>query len=322
MWGAGWINRHQYRYRKFLIFILPLLLLQLLAACDMDDRRDECCESNQVRFRYLYRGSDRFTDYISTVRYFLFDAGGTFLREMYATECSPATVSICSLEAGSYTLVAVGNLGDYGSLGGYVEEGLEAFRLSVDKHFPQHPSAFANGDNLYRGECSFTVAVGATNSFIGEMSNVHCILRLKVEWELVPRFSEGYRYCLKGIGTGMEMNGTHAYSIDVHSFPPATGYDGQVMEEVPLRRFALNASLVTLRWTDDEIPCFILYHDDTPVTKEIDLKSVFRQWGWYPSQTPVQIYEIRMLIHSNGSIEINQGLEVGVNDWIDGGTFG
>lgn len=307
-------------HRSFLM--LPLLFCLMFVTCSLDDMRDECCDTNQIRFRYLYRGMDRFTDYIFDVHYYLFNSAGAYLGEMSPLEDNMARVDISKLTAGSYTIVAVGNLYDYGTLQGYADKGLEAFRFSVDDYYSTSPAAFRSGDRIYRGECDFTVEQGEANSFLGEMSNEHCVLRVKVEWKLVPSFSSGYRFDLDGVGTAMEMNENNAYSIDVHRFPPVESYEGRMIEEVPLRRFALTASMVTLRWTDNDMPTFRLYHNDTPVTKPIDLRTIFRQWGWYPSRTAVQEYEIRMMIRPDGSIEINQGFDVGVNDWIDGGTFG
>ncbi len=304
---------------------LSLLPCLVLASCSLADWRDECCELNMVRFRYLYRGRDRFSEYVSSVRYFLFDGSGNFLRETPHIRGCPSRVSIASLEKGGYTLVAIGNLEDYGSLTGYAQQGLEAFRLKVDDLYPSSEvgeNVFCNGDRLYRGECAFTIVPGCSNSFLGEMSNVHCVLRVKVDWKLVPPFTEGYSFRLDGIGTGMEMFGDNAYSIDVHSFPPVESYGGSLVEDVQMHRFTLTATLVTLRWTDKDMPRLYFCHDGVQASKTVDLGYVFRQWGWYPSRTPVQEYEIRLLIRPDGSIEVNQGFEAAVNDWRDGGTFG
>lgn len=295
----------------------------LLHSCSLDDERDECCQAGTVRFRYLYVGMDRFADYVKDMRYLLFDGEGRYLHDMPPTDASlPNKVRVDMLAGGDYTLVGVGNLDDYASLEGYAEEGLEAFRLRVDQYSPHGDGTFANGDRLYWGECRFMIVPGAFNGFLGEMANVHCVLRLRVEWERVPEFSEGYRFRLEGVGRGMEMHGGNAKYIDVQAFPPVESYGGSMTEDVPLRQFALQAELVTLRWTDAEIPSFRLMHGDEFVTKSIDLGRAFRQWGWHPDRAPVQEYELRMLVRANGSIEVNQGLRAGVGDWENGGVIG
>ncbi len=318
------IRSERTRRGRRLRCFLTLLSCLVLASCSLADWRDECCDLNMVRFRYLYRGRDRFSEYITSVRYFLFSGNGDFLGELPHLKDYPMRVSIETLEAGGYTLIAIGNLEDYGTLTGYAEQGLEEFRLKVDDLYPssEEGRVFRSGDRLYRGECAFTIVPGDSNSFLGEMSNVHCVLRVKVEWKLIPPFSDGYSFRLDGIGTGMEMFGDNAYGIDVHSFPPVESYTGSLLEDVRLRRFTLTATLVTLRWTDRDMPRLYLCHDGVQASKTVDLGYVFRQWGWYPSQSPVQEYEIRLLIRPDGSIEVNQGFEAAINDWIDGGTFG
>lgn len=303
----------------------PLIgICLLLHSCSLDDDRDQCCQAGTVRFRYLLVGVDRFADYVKNVRYLLFDGEGRYLHDMPPTDESlPNRVRVDALDAGRYTLVGVGNLDDYASLEGYAEEGLEAFRLRVDQYSPHGDGTFANGDRLYWGECRFMIVPGAFNGFLGEMANVHCVLRLRVEWERVPEFSEGYRFRLEGVGRGMEMHGGHAAHIEEQAFPPVDVGGGDSMtEDVPLRRLALQADLVTLRWTDGTIPTFCLLHGQDAVTKEVDLRVAFRQWGWSPSRTPLQEYEMRLLIRADGSIEASSGLRAGVGDWEEGGNIG
>ena len=301
--------------------LLFLLLLLLPVSCSLDDSRDLCCGGGTVRFRYQHRGADRFAEYIDSTRYFLFDGSGRFIGGMAPVEHCPAMVDISGLEAGRYTLVCVGNLDDYGTPAGHTGVGLEAFRLGVDDWF-DGAGTFANGDRLYWGECHFTVVPGAANSFTGEMSNVHCMLRVRVEWERLPEHKDGYRYRLDGIGRGMELHGGHASVAGAHAFPRVEDCTGSMLEDVPLRRRALEASLYTLRWGKEDIPRFRLCHGMDAVTKEIDLGKIFRQWGWYPERAPVQDYRIRLLIRADGTIEVSQGLEAGVGDWEDGGTIG
>lgn len=303
---------------------LPLLLpfLLLLASCSLEDDRDECCFRNTVLFRYNYRGADRFREYISGMRYFLFDGDGGFVREMQPMAGNMAQVNIAGLEAGSYTLIGLGNLVDYATLEGHAEGGLKAFRLQVSDWYDTTRTVFASGDRLYWGECRFTVVTGESNAFLGEMSNVHCVLRVRVEWERMPGFSDGYGYRLDGIGTGMEMHGGNATAIDIKTFPKVSGYSGSMQKDVTLRRMALEETVITLRWGKDDMPRFRLMHDGETASKVVDIGYVFGRWGWHPENTPVQEYAILLYIRDDGSIEVKQGLDAGVSDWIDGGTIG
>ena len=296
-------------------------LFLLLASCSLEDGRDACYWKDTVRFRYEHEGRDCFTEFIHDTRWFLFDKEGAFMTEMEHLSCCPKRVDISSLGADTYTLICIGNLSDYASLEGYLDEGLDAFRLRVD-NFSKKGKLFANGDRIYWGECRFTVVPGNSNRFFGEMSNVHCVLRVRAEWELTPEFPEGYRFSLDGIGTGMELHGFRADSIGVHAFPPVGDFSGGMTEKVMLRRFALETELITLRWDKEHIPFLQLWHDDEPVTKAINLREIFLQWGWIPERSPAQEYAIHLLIRADGSVIVHQGIETDVGDWENGGMIG
>lgn len=297
--------------------VLPVCLL-LLFSCALEDERDACCWQNTVVFRYEYEGKDCFQKYIHTARWFLFGQDGGFIEEMGRMSCCPQRVDIGGLPSGEYTLVCVGNLGGYGKLQGYADAGLEAFRLQVEGE----GGVFANGDRLYWGECRFTVTPGASNRFRGEMSNVHNVLNVRVEWELIPEFADGYRMELEGVGTGMSLCGNLADSIGVHCFPPVTDYSGKMAETVELRRFVLETSLVTLRWNKGHYPVLRLWNREKPVAKPIILEDIFRAWNWKPEASPVQEYSLRLLVRPDGSVVVSQRLEAGVGDWEDGGMIG
>lgn len=302
---------------------IALLLLFLLVSCNLDDDRDLCCETNSVRFRYLYKSSDRFLDYITTARYFLFDGEGCYLRELQPEADALNKVSVETLASGSYTIVCIGNLADYGTLEGYTKSGLQDFFLRVSRYYDEERTAFTNGDRLYWGQCDFTISRDVKQEYVGEMSNVHCKLRVRVEWETAPDYTDGYRYHLDGIGMGIHLHDSdEADVIDVHTFPVVANYGGSMREPVSLSQSALEASLYTLRWGATEIPRFRLYHDDQPAMTEVDLAYVFGIWGWHPEQAAVQEYDIRVLIRTNGTVVVYQGVDVGVGDWINGGTIG
>lgn len=310
-----------------------LLLGLMLTACTMDDERDECCtDGSVVDFRYYYNRADRFDTYISTMQYYLFDGeDGHYLGEMYGEDDDISVVSLDGLWNGSYSLVAIGNLVDYGTVEG-LEDGLDSLRLVVNQTYESTVSAgastratdtvFANGDRIYWGQCDFTYVEGANRTYTGEMSNNHCCLLVRVEWEHLPSYSSGYNYRLTGVGCEMEMTGANAATIDRYSFPTVT-YEGDLMrEDVSLRNFALQARLYTLRYATNNIPTFRLYHNDDPVTPAIDLSEVFSEWSWSVAKASVQNYEILITIYMNGTVRVTQNVEGYIADWTDGGTLG
>lgn len=299
---------------------MTLLLCLLLQACSMTDERDVCCGANTVRFRYWYRNRDRFREYISMTRYFLFSGDGTFLREMKEMPQKTGSVDISALAPGGYTLVAVGNLRECGTLD-LDSRNLEGFRLLLDRE-EGYGDLVAPCDRLYWGERAFTVKEGETNSFIGEMSNIHCVLRVTVQWEMEPDHAEGYSLQLGGVPREVSMNAVDSYVIDVHRFPATGPYAYNLRQPEILNGREIASTLVTLRWTAAEMPVLTLLNCDRPVTKEIDLGWVFRAWRWNPQRDDVQDYGIRLRIRRDRTIEIYQGSDMSVSDWIDGGYLG
>lgn len=308
--------------RRSIIAVLTLLSGILPSSCSLDDGRDACCNTNRVRFRYMTLGNDRFADKISSVRYLLFDGTGGFIDDIAPLEGSPNIIDIKTLRPGTYTIIAVGNLNDYATLDNYAEKGLQNFHLTVAKYHELVDGAFANGDRLYWGECNFTVTRGATNSFIGEMSNIHCVLHVKVEWDYIPEHQDGYHLHLEGIGTRMEMHSGNADAIDDKRFPLIKEFVGRMAEEATFRQHKLDATMVTLRWNADNIPSLKLYHNEDSVTKSIRLGYLFKTWNWNPAKATEQEYDLLIRLRTDGQMEIQQGFDTGVKDWEDGGTLG
>lgn len=297
-----------------------LLLCVLLQACSLSDGRDECCLADTVLFRYTYRGSDRFKEYISTMRYFLFSGGGVLLGETEGKKSAPWSVDISALAPGDYRIVAVGNLRGCGSIASGTGT-LRDFRLSLDRT-EGDTEYLAGCDRLYWGECVFTVKDGEANYFTAEMSNIHCVLRVTVQWDMKPDYADGYAFQLDGVARGCSLSAEGSYAIGQHRFPTAGPYDAVMRQSEIIDGRELSASLITLRWTASDIPTLTLINSGRPITKKIDLGWVFRSWRWNPLRDDAQDYGIRLRIRSDNTIEIYQGSDMSVSDWIDGGYIG
>ena len=310
------------KYRRMVASTGMLAVACFLLSCSVDDHRDACCENSMMHYRFLYRGSDSFSQRIDKMQYHLFAADGTYLHEMYAYEGDLSQVSLSDLTAGAYIMVGIGNLTDYGTLTDVASGGLDRFLLHITHYADSSRGIFANGDPLYYGICPFTLEEGSSNYLVTDMAHIHCCLHLRIEWEGMPAHADGYRYHLSGIGGGVDMHTGNASHIDKLPFPGVHHYEGQMQEEVRLQSLSLQKKLYTLRYTDTDIPVFTLYNKDRAITKPIDLARVFDAWGWTPSSNPVQEYEVCMIIKLNGDIEIRQGFGANVSDWEDGGVIG
>lgn len=307
-------------HRLLLGFIASVMLFAV--GCSLEDDRDLCCGINTMSYTYHNAGAEYFDRVIEKMEYHLFDSVGLYLHRLRPCCGKWDRLSLEGLSPGRYTIVALANLEGYGSLYGHVSSGLDLFRLEVDSMFDSKGS-FCSGDSLYWGERSFCIEEGVKRNFTTEMNNIHCRLRVKVEWERLPQYPDGYRFCLEGIGCGVGLHkdgNTHA--TGGHIFPCVSDYSGKMMKDVSLYRLGLDEEMYTLRYTNEHIPVFWLYNGDTPIVGPIDLKRAFREWGWNPDSDVEQDYTLRMKIRVDGSIIVNPGLEGTVSDWIDGGYIG
>ena len=317
----------------------PILLLGcLMAACniELEDSRDnadnvEADGFSKVDFAYTLKYSDYFDSYINTMQYFLFDADGNYMGQLYGEDDDPSVVSLDGLTAGTYSLVGIGNLDDYATIAG-LSNGLSSLSLVVSQLYDGDTAnestaaspIYANGDNIYWGQCDFTLdSTSTTQCFTGELSSLHCQLLVRVVWEDLPDYSDGYAFELIGIGLQTELNNANATTLSYdQQFPPVSLYSGRMREDVPLRQFALQAYLYTLRYTDDNIPTLRILHDGEPVISDIDLAYVFDQWGWTPSSAWAQEYQMLVTIREDGYVELSVSVTGNVNDWENGGTLG
>ena len=82
-------------------------LCLLLCACSLEDDRDICCGNIRMEIRYVPYGVEELATYIRSLRHFVFDAGGRFVREIPSGE--PIRMLRFSLPDGDYTLLTLGN---------------------------------------------------------------------------------------------------------------------------------------------------------------------------------------------------------------------
>lgn len=301
--------------------LLAIVLCVLLAGCDLGDDRDLCCYRGGMTYRLTYDGHDYFPEKVEHLRCFLFSGDdGRFLRELPTVPGRPERVDLSGLEEGDYGLIAVGNLDDYGEVEGLAES-VRGLRFGACDFFRDTP-ALAEGDQLYWGAKRFRMEAGCENEFVTELSNIHCHLKVMVEWEGLPPGSGSYYLQLSGVHEGYDLFPGDAWKLGGRLFPAYTGGLRSSVEESSLLSLSLYTEFVTLRYTDEDIPSIRLWYGDRALTDLIDLKRVFRLWGWYPDSTPVQEYELHLLIGRDGSVKLSPSLDVGVNDWVDGGSFG
>ena len=302
-------------------FLVYILLSLALGGCSLEDERDLCCDRYVMYYRYTRNGRECFREYIYNIHYYLFEASGKFIGRKYPEPDDIQKVELENLSSGKYIMIAMANIDDYAETDGNAGNGLADFRYRVGNYF-QDTGELANCDPIYWGVSSFTVEKGKGGSYTTEMSNVHCTLTIRLEWEGSPEYIDGYLFQLKGVRDTYSLDPSLSESLGIQTFPEEVGDFTSVWRSVNMEDMALESTVVTLRYTGGSLPVFRLWHNDTPITEPLPLEKAFDAWGWNPDINPVQEYSIRIRLLLNGNIELTPYDEGGINDWINGGTIG
>lgn len=334
--GTGFRSRHESetirqmrrkpRHRLWTRPVRGLALICLaLGACDLDDSRDRCCDNLVMEYCYRPYEVEAFAEHIHSLKHYLFDQQGDFLGEVPPGD--NLRWQPLSLDAGSYTLVTVGNTSEKTSCGFAPDDGLENFKLAVGQFIQRQDVFLENGDQLYWGVCQFSVGQRQggdppARRLVTYMNNIHCHLEIKVVWHNVPQYDGNYTLDLRGVPAGYSLCPDRCSSVEGFIIPPTDGPPQDHRLEVPLVSQELYAQFITLRFSDLDIPTLSIRFADKPVTGPIDLGKAFRQWGWYPSKTHIQKYRILVKIFGDGTVEVSPWVEASVQDWENGGNFG
>lgn len=313
------------------VIIMSLSVMMLCFGCSVDDERDLCCRSGSM-MRYVYRphGSDEFDRHVRSLRHFLFDSSGMFLKEVEAGT-DPRRQEL-SLEAGRYTMVTIGNMKDGGRVNHEENPELSGLRLTAGDGAMQSEQT-DNNDELFWGLRHFDIDADGMitdsgpdrrwddyNAPATEMSNIHCHLNVRLEWNGQPEGPGEYEVELSGVPTGYTLDPESAEKAGGF-LVPATAGTGVHRRWVPLSGYELNVEFITLRLCDDIIPTLRIYYGARQISPDIDLKQAFRKWGWYPSRIHVQEYSILVRLYGDRRAEVTPVIDGSVSDWINGGTF-
>lgn len=300
--------------------VLGAALCLLPGSCSLEDSRDECCGGAVMEYEYMYRNEDVFPQYIHALDHYLFAADGRFIAMLPPGE--DLRRQPLDLDSGSYTMVTVGNASERIALEGHAEKGLDGFLLTVLRQERNRAVREFTCGELYGGFCRFTVTGAPAQRFITQMSNIHCQLDVRVEWETRPPSTGDYRIALWNVPCRYNMDIGDIHTAGGHDFPADTETDrdgyGTV---VPLKSQTLTTAFVTLRYTSGCIPSLRVFLGGEAITPALDLGRAFRQWGWNPDRDTVQHYRIRVTVRGDGSVSVRPWVEGEVMDWVDGGVF-
>ncbi|MBP3786764.1 MAG: FimB/Mfa2 family fimbrial subunit [Prevotella sp.] len=296
------------------------LLATLLTNCSLHDESDECC-GIRIHFDYFETGQDLFSKEIRSMRHFLF-RDNVFTKELASRY--DRDIVLMDLDDGDYRLITIANSTSKTWLNEMQEHvtTLDEFWLRVNT-LPEtrtvSDETYGNSDELCYGNVTFSVDEVVDQQITSVLSNIHCHLHVFVYWK--KQLPYGGQYTLRAYNVPSAYQLGDTYNLTDLKYPQMT--DTLVVHgksEYPVN-FELEFEMVTLRYTDDNIPVLQLYHDDEPITGQVDLKRAFDWWGWHPGTTLVQNYWLQMEIDEEGTVRLNRWGSGKVLDWINGGTI-
>ena len=246
-------------------------LCLLLCACSLEDDRDICCGNIRMEIRYVPYGVEELATYIRSLRHFVFDAGGRFVREIPSGE--PIRMLRFSLPDGDYTLLTLGNAESPLAF----EAGDRTLATLEMELAGLTPSGeYLDADELYWGVCRMHVDGSRQQTFTTYMNNIHCHLHVKVMWHNMPEDVGAYRMEIGQVPVGYSLCPDRCHTVGDKLIPAGNGKLATHVERTPLKAQELRGEFVTMRYTAEHIPVFRLWFGDKAVTEPIDLRRAFR----------------------------------------------
>lgn len=317
------------------------LIVGLLTGCSLDDERDTCNCGLTLHFRYMVSGEDVFSKPISSLRHFLFNGEGDFMREVEHVDVDKQDLYIDEIEDGSYKLVTLANTTEANSALNLPKEwmtrseglNLQDFRLSLNNI--KQDGTYDNADEIFYNEVDFQKAENAKEYYDCDLSNVHCHLRVFLFWNKLPDYTGTFTMRLRDVPADFALSPDSTMrilgpldeeSLDptatnaVQRFPVKMGRLVEHTIEVKPYNFTLDGEFITHRWTNEQMPVLQVFNQGQPVTKEIDMARVLQAWQISPDSDAVQEYAIQIEVYPDGTSKVTKLATGRVNDWINGGT--
>ena len=325
------VNHIQNQIKVLAVIIMNLVCL---SSCSLEDSRDLCCDTGNV-MRYTYRphGLEEFNQNIHTMRHFLFDKSGYFVRELNPGE--DLQYQPLDLSEGEYMMVSIGNMKDKNTVvpSEPADSHIRDIRIETSRICDSEKLSYANSDEIFWGISRFDVDCRGNISDhddykrysdytfpVTEMNNIHCHLNVKVEWANMPRFYGDYEMELIGVPMSYPLDPTLAYLAGGFTVPVGESVAYHRLS-VPLEGYELYGEFVTLRFSNENIPTLCILYKNTLVGPDIDLKRAFSTWGWRPSEIHEQEYSILVRLFADDRAEVMPLFKGEVSDWINGGVF-
>ncbi len=338
---------------KSIRYITALILATTgLVSCSIDDDPVLCTNNVEITYHYNLENTSQdneFTNYVHTATEYIFDDKGVLFRvnDLTLDACTGQYVSKQDLPAGKYSVLFIGNdsgLNDTGDarLGGVRLNETRREDLLLSLHGPgTHANPCNNGDRLYYGYRTFSVAPAGTSLVRVDAVHSHLVLKYRVHWKNNPPARGLYTAYLDGIPSQYGLMPEYVYDgaacclHDPQQHDPYTQVCTSVRHHIlrvgrmhnilchhiqsPMNgSFEVHGEFVAYRLRNTTAARISLYNSNgTRVMKEIDLSKYFREKGIGLDENLRQEFALDFLIDGDQVIVS----EINLEDWDEGGVI-
>ncbi len=299
--------------------LVPLLLmmLPLLAGCQKDLIYEDFSDVKEVRLSYTTPMTVQYETDIDSLLWLLYDDGGHCVRTLLMDHRQRQFFDRNDLPDGRYTLVCIANATSRSLIDNST---LTLDSLALRAATRRDDGTYGNVDDLFWSMQPFTMEEGHHTVEL-PLADIHCHLHVRLWWHGVPETDGDYTLRLYGVPLSYSA-GQQGLVIGGLPHPELTDSLGEHRIEVEPYNFIISGEFVTMRWTDDHVPCLQLWCGDEPATPLIDLYKVFSEWHWSPDRTLAQDYWLNIEVRLDGSVDVSVGGRGRIVDWQDGGIIG
>ncbi len=343
-------------------YLLLLAVVLTAVSCYKDNPREICEYKVQLRYDYNEENTtarNMLGKYVNSIDEYLFDEAGILyaVNPVQQDPCTGEWTSHYALPPGRYSVIAWGNRSDVNTVSPAPVKGVTTRdELLLDR--TELPNAIAmpcdagttwqNGDRLYYGYRTFTVAPKGISRVRVDMIHSHLVLRFRVRWTHDAPAPGQYAAYLKDIGSEKAFMPEYIYPVqfqdwaihncDNTAHDPYPQVSEEVRHDIPCVHYTSNVlkhridvrqgldlemwgEFVTYRIRQASHPVLEIYDTGgnkvVHPTKTIDLQRYFDDQGIDLDHTLKQDYEIDILIDG----DMIYVTTFNVEEWDEGGAL-
>ena len=344
------------RHIQVLLSVVVPAVALMFTSCEVEGDREICDYNVELYYHYNRENTTQnnvLPSYVRTLTQYLFDSDGILLdaTDVPVDVCEHQYITHRTLPPGRYSVIMWGNCGERNTVTDLATGGapVEGQTHRDDMRLTHNNSMQQNGDRLWHGYRTFSVAPEGVSRIRVDAVHSHLVIKFRVRWKSNAPVSGTYIAWLEDIGSEKSFMPEYIYpqpdaacethDRSTHDLYPQ--HSNNVVHHIPYVHHTTNVldhrteapmgldnalwgEFVTYRIRQDSHPILSIYdaggnlilHPDP--AKQIDLKRYFDEMGIDLDHTLRQEYEIDIVIDGD-QVWL---MALNVADWEDGGWLG